>query len=518
MKRFQVVNYIVIILSALLFTVPFLYEELSFLAWVCLVPLLYIIDKKDAPGPFKAGLIFGTALNYMGQYWLVGTLARFGGFPLPVGIVFILVYCMFLGIQYGIFTYLTAKFNLLRNLRPQNLLFIAAIWVSLDYFYPHLFPYSIGNSQGLNLHIIQVVDLLGVSFLSFLVVFVNLAVYSVCRSLYLRENKPVFAVVSVVMVLAFLFTYGSYRIQSEEVNISKAEKIEVGIVQANFDFLEKIENNSYLIIQAHKRMSLGLENADLIIWPESAVLEFLPPDSEYLEIEGEIAVPRMDGKFFLTGGLSFEFDETKSTGQDQYDFIQYNSAFLTDGTGKILGKYNKIKLLLFGEYLPFSGIFPSIKLLSPASGDFTPGSDLNILNIYEKGIKIAPLICYEDIIPRFSREFAKKGANILINITNDAWFGKSFAPYQHLLVAVPRAVETRRYLIRSTNTGVSVIVDSTGEIKSQTGIFTEEVMTGKVALLYGDTLYTRVGDIFPWICFSAFILYIFNKYLRKRYS
>ena len=517
MKKLQGVNYLFIILSAVLFTVPFLFKELSFLAWVCLLPLLYTVDKNDTASCFKTGLIFGTAVNYLGQYWLVGTLSRFGGFPLPVGILFILVYCMFLGIQYGIFTYLVAKFKLLKKVNIQNFLLIASIWVALDYFYPHLFPYSIGNSQGLNISVIQVVDLLGVSFLSFLIIFVNLAAYSLIKSIYSGEKKPVLVTATAILVITFIFIYGSFRIQAEQTNISKAEKIEVGIVQANFDFLEKIENNSYLIIQAHKRMSRGIDNADLIIWPESAVLEFLPPDSEYLEIEGVLAVPEIKDTFFLTGGLSFELDKSPGHGDD-YEVIQYNSAFLTDSKGKILGKYNKIKLLLFGEYLPFSGIFPAIKKLSPASGDFTPGTDLNIMNVYEKGIKIGPLICYEDIIPSFSREFAKKGANVLINLTNDAWFGESFAPYQHLLVAVPRAVETRRYLIRSTNTGVSVIVDSIGNIKSRTGIFTEEVMTGQVALLYGDTLYTRVGDIFPWICLASFILYIFSKYLGKRYS
>jgi len=517
MKRYLSTDYILIILSAVLFTVPFLFSNVSFLAWICLVPLFYIIENSKSCSYFLIGLIFGTAINYLGQYWLVGTLSRFGGFPLPAGILFILVYCIFLGIQYGIFTYLVAKFKLLKDLNPQNLLFIAAIWVALDYFYPHLFPYSIGNSQGLSTNIIQVVDLFGVSFLSFIIVFINLAVYSILKSLISGGKKPVLVAGTAVFIMAFILIYGSYRIQEEKNNILKAEKIDVGIVQANFDFLEKIENNSYLIIEAHKKMSFELEKVDLIIWPESAVLEFLPPDSEYLEIEGLIAVPEIKDTFFLTGGLSFELDDSKNE-DSEYEIIQYNSAFLTDGEGKILGKYNKIKLLLFGEYLPFSDIFPAIKMLSPASGDFTPGTELNIMNIYDKGIKIGPLICYEDILPGFSREFAKKGANILINITNDAWFGESFAPYQHLLVAIPRTVETRRYLIRSTNTGVSVVVDSIGNIKSQTGIFTEEVMTQQVALLYGNTLYMRVGDIFPWICLASLILYIFNKYLRKRYS
>jgi len=517
MKRYLSTDFLLVILSAVLFTVPFLFSSVSFLAWICLVPLFYVLENRKSCSSFMIGLIFGTAVNYLGQYWLVGTLSRFGGFPLPVGILFILVYCLFLGIQYGIFTYLVAKFNLLKKLNLQNLLFMAAIWVALDYFYPHLFPYSIGNSQGLSSNIIQIVDLFGVSFLSFCIIFINLSVYSIIKSIASGSKKPVLIAGTAVFIMAFILIYGNYRIQEEEKNILKAEKIDVGLVQANFDFLEKIENNSFLIIQAHKEMSFELEKVDLIIWPESAVLEFLPPDSEYLEIEGVIAVPDIKDTFFLTGGLSFELDDTGEGARD-FEFIQYNSAFLTDDKGKILGKYNKIKLLLFGEYLPFSDIFPAIKTLSPASGDFTPGSELNILNIYDKGIKIGPLICYEDILPEFSREFAKKGANILINLTNDAWFGESFAPYQHLLVAIPRAVETRRYLIRSTNTGVSVVVDSIGQIKSQTGIFTEEIMTEEVALLYGNTLYMRVGDIFPWICFASLLLFVFNKYLRKRYS
>jgi len=517
MRKYIRNEYILTAFSSILFTVPFIIEGLSFLAWICLVPLFFSIENGKSKNFFKIGLIFGTLLNYFGQYWLVGTLYRFGGFPMPVGILFILIYCMFLGIQYGIFTYVVTKFKLLTKITLQNLLFIAAIWVALEYFYPQLFPYSIGNTQGLNINVIQVVDLFGVNFLSFIIVFINLAVYAVLKSFLSGYKKPYSVAVFGVFLLFFIFLYGNYRIHAEQENILKAEKIDVGVVQANFDFLEKIENNSDIIIQAHKRMSLEIEDVDLIIWPESAVLEFLPPDSEYLEIEGRIAVPDIKNTYFLTGGLSFELDRNSAT-EREYDILQFNSAFLTNGRGKILGKYNKIKLLLFGEYLPFSDILPSIKELSPASGDFTPGFELNILNIYERGIRIGPLICYEDIIPGFSRELAKKGANILINLTNDAWFGKSFAPYQHLLVAIPRAVETRRYLIRSTNTGVSVVIDSIGNIKSRTGVFTEEIMKNEVALLYGETLYTRVGDIFPWICLASFILYIFNKYLRRRYS
>ena len=228
-------------------------------------------------------------------------------------------------------------------------------------------------------------------------------------------------------------------------------------------------------------------------------------------------VPDIKNTYFLLGGLSYEA-EINPENEEDIKFTQYNSAFLTDWNGKILGKYNKIKLLLFGEYLPFSNIIPAVKYISPASGDFTPGSDLSIMEIADKGIKIGPLICYEDIIPSFSRDFALKGANILINLTNDAWFGESFAPFEHLLVSVPRAVETRRYLIRSTNTGVSAVISPIGKVSNETSIFKKEVFEDEVALLYSNTVYMKLGDIFPWICLVLLVFYVFNKHLRNRYS
>ena len=422
MKKILRIENILAVLSAILFTLPFLSKHFSLLAWCSLVPLLYALDL--APGKsFRTGLIFGIFANYIGQYWLVGTLTRFGGFPIAVSFFFILVYCVYLGIQYGLFTFLISKFRLLQEGKIVNLFVICSVWVSLEHFYPLLFPYGLGNTQAYNLRIIQVTDLLGVSFLSFIMVFVNITFYFLSRSIIFRGKTPVFESVISLVLLLFLFSYGSVRIDQEIKNISKAEKIRIGVVQANFDFFEKIEDNERLITEEHQRMSKIIGNVDLIIWPETAVQKWLPVHSEYLEFfEEEKIIPEIEGTYFLLGGLSYEA-EINGENDEEFIFTQYNSAFLTDWNGKILGKYDKIKLLLFGEYLPFSDYIPWIKYISPASGDFTPGSELNILNIGKKGIKIGPLICYEDIIPGFSRDFAINGANILINLTNDAWFG-----------------------------------------------------------------------------------------------
>ena len=514
MNKIHKNEYFLAVLSAVLFTLPFISPHFSILAWVCLLPLLVALESKPERS-FRLGLVFGIVANYIGQYWLVGTLTRFGGFPIPVSVIFIFFYCLYLGLQFAFFSYFATAFGLIKNKGIFSILLIGCLWVALEYFFPHLFPYGLGNTQAYNLTILQVSDLMGVYLLSFFMVVVNVSLYYLFRSVMYGERKPLVEISFSVLIVIFLVVYGTYRIGQEEENIKRAEKIKIGVVQANYDFFEKIEDNERIITEEHQRMSHEIKDADLIIWPETAVQRWLPPGSEYLEFfEGRV-IPEIEGTYFLLGGLSYEVEDGGK--EDEVDFIQYNSAFLTDWNGKLLGKYNKIKLLLFGEYLPFSDLIPSLKYISPASGDFTPGSSLELLRIRDKGIKIGPLICYEDIIPSFSLLFVRKGANILINLTNDAWFGRSIAPYEHLMVSIPRSVETRRYLIRSTNTGVSVIIDSTGKITNKTGIFTKEVFEGEAALLYGETLYTKIGDIFPWLCLVAAVLYAFNKYLRKRY-
>ncbi|OGE22933.1 MAG: apolipoprotein N-acyltransferase, partial [Candidatus Dadabacteria bacterium RBG_19FT_COMBO_40_33] len=238
---------------------------------------------------------------------------------------------------------------------------------------------------------------------------------------------------------------------------------------------------------------------------------------DFLINEGELAIPQTKNSYFLVGGLSYKFNNNEISPEFDQNIDKFNTAFLTDPQGRILGRYNKIKLLLFGEYLPFTKYISALKKISPASGDFTPGSNLEILEIKEKGIKIAPLICYEDIIPSFSRKFVENGANLLVNITNDAWFGKSFEPYQHLSFSIPRAVETRRFLARATNTGISAIIDSVGRVTAKTGIFEQTTLEGQIAILDGEkTVYTKIGDVFPWGCLIFWLGFVLVTKLRGK--
>ena len=514
MKKYFTKNNLLAAISGIFFTLPFFAKELSVLSWFCLLPLLFSIDDIRPKKAFIAGTIFGTVANYLGLYWLVGTLTRFGGFPIPISIVFILFLSIYSALQFSIFCYLVSKLKLLNKKGILNIFLIAAIWTFMEYFFPQLFPFGIGNTQAFNINIIQVVDLLGVHFLSFIIIIFNISLFKIIKSIYFQKKFLIKEAITLVLLIIALFLYGNFKIDQENLNIKNSSKISIGIVQANFDFFEKIEENEFFITEEHRRMSKEIGNVDLIIWPETAIQFWFPLDSKYLEYEERKIPPDIPNSYLLAGGLTFDPNESDNNTK----IIKHNSVFLTNSDGKIIDTYNKIKLLLFGEYLPFTNYIPSIQNLSPASGDFTPGNTLNLLEIREKGVRIAPLICYEDIIPFFSREFVKKGANILINLTNDAWFGKSLAPYQHLLISIPRAVETRRYLIRSTNTGISAVIDSAGRVTSQTDIFVKTTLREEIPLLDKEiTLYTKVGEIFPWLCFTFFIIIYFNSYLRRKY-
>jgi len=507
MKGIRRLDLVLAALTGILYPVTFMIPHAGILSWVLLVPLFYAISDKIPKNAFRLGLLAGTLSNFIGTYWLIGTLSRFGGFPIPVSVVFIFVLGAFSGLSYAIFSYVVTRLGFTKQSGLILALLIAAVWTSIEYFFPFLFPYGIGNSQPDYLPIVQIFDIFGVYGLSFIIVLVNVAI---TRTIINRGGAP-FPVkevaLSAVLVAASL-AYGYVRIGQVDEEIAAAPKLRIGMVQANFDFLEKSESKEEVVTEKHKEMSLALKDVDLIIWPETSIQAWFPTDSKYLIVRDAPGVPYMEGKYFIVGGMSFTPKEENIEVLTSENVIQYNTAFLTDSEGRILSRYHKNKLLLFGEYLPFAKYFPAIKKISPASGDFTPGDEFDLFVIEDKGARIGPIICYEDILPPFSRKFAEKGANLIVNITNDAWFGRTIAPYQHLFVSIPRSIETRKYMLRSTNTGISAIIDPVGRVVAETPTFERMNLEGEVGLMNGEnTFYTKTGDVFPVACLVFWIVF-----------
>jgi apolipoprotein N-acyltransferase len=496
------------VISGVLFPVAFVIPYAGVLSWFLLIPFFLAIENKSPWNAFWLGVLTGAIANSIGMYWLVGTLSRFGGFPHIVSFFFQLAISIYSGLLFAIFAYIVTKLGLFKKPGILSALLIASVWASVEYLFPFLFPYGIANSQADYLPLIQILDLFGMYSLSFLIIFVNVTLMRVLKKLLEDNPTPAIEILTSTALLILVIIYGYWKIGIETKRIAEAPKIKVGIVQANFDMTEKMQKNEKILTERHRVMSHVFNSPDLIIWPETAIQAWFPVSQDLLINDGELVIPETKESYFLVGGLSYriKIDEFGSTSELDENIDKFNTAFLTDPQGKILGRYNKIELLLFGEYLPFTRYIPALKKVSPASGDFTPGKNLDILEIPEKGIKIAPLICYEDIIPSFSRKFVEKGANLLVNITNDAWFGKSFEPYQHLSFSIPRTVETRRFLARATNTGISALIDSVGRVTAKTGIFEQTTLEGEIAILEGEkTLYTKIGDVFPLVCLAFWV-------------
>ncbi|EKD36591.1 MAG: hypothetical protein ACD_75C01451G0001, partial [uncultured bacterium] len=234
---------------------------------------------------------------------------------------------------------------------------------------------------------------------------------------------------------------------------------------------------------------------------------FQRPDLLQAEV---IDIGRSSGAALLFGSPSYE----ENGGRIDY----MNSAYLLRPDGTVSGRYDKVHLVPYGEYVPLRKFFPFIGKMVSGVGDFRPGKGFHPLAA--DGVRLGILICYEGIFPEGGRDYKREKANLLVNITNDAWFGKTSAPYQHLSMTVFRAVENRLYLVRTANTGISAIIDPMGTILARTGIFERAVLKGEVKIIDEKTFYAAYGDIFVYLCgLALLILFIISiKQRRKKHA
>jgi len=307
------------------------------------------------------------------------------------------------------------------------------------------------------------------------------------------RRTPVATFAATFGFVAFAIIYGAIRMPRVDAEVASAPSLELGLVQVNMDIFEKRQQ----MVEGHQRHlehSRQLEaegNLDLLVWPESAYNyprfgRMLPMLAK--EVRQDLKSP------ILFGGLSV----ARKAGPLQL----YNSVFLVHRDGVIGERYDKTRLAMFGEYMPFGDRFPRLYMLSPNSGGFTPGTHVTPLSLGPW--RISTPVCYEDVLPSLIREMVNHAnPHILINLTNDAWFGDTQEPWIHLRLAQFRAIEHRRYLVRATNSGVSAIIDPVGRIIANTGVQTRENLRATVHMMEGQTLYARLGDWPGWLALLA---------------
>jgi len=474
-------------LGAALLAAPFLEPLLFPLAWVAFVLLFRCLDQAPRMGrAIFCGWLMGFIAHLIGFHWLVYTISAFGEFPYALSIAVFVVYAALQAIQMALFAALLH----LVGFGPLQI-FPALLWVPLEFLFPLLFPWHVANSQVSFPWFIQTADLVGPYGASFIVLWANAALYRALESKTEERPQSLFPLAYAALAVLASVVYGYQRLRSVDEEIANARKLAVGVVQGNVDIDLKwnplLAQKNWL---QHRDLTAQLDASPLIIWPESAI-EYLIPENLSALPAGIMPAFKSERSFFIFGAKSYR----GTLGQPGAKV--FNTAFFTDAQGRVLGRYHKQVLLAFGEYLPFAKILSLLPAMPFADG-FTPGPGPVIFHL-ARGVRVAPLICYEDLMPDLSRRFVgETRANILINLTNDAWYGRSVGPWQHLRLSQWRAIETRRTLLRVTNTGVTSLIDAKGELVKTLPMFTPAVMQTEVAILNGETLYVRFGDGFAW--------------------
>lgn len=473
------------IASGLLIALSFPTPGFSFLAWIALIPMLVALEGSSPRTSFRIGITCGVSAYAFILYWLNIVFTQYGHLPWTVSIPVYMLLVFWLAMFYGLSTGI-ARMGELAGIKAAFTLPVA--WVAFDFIRSFLFSgfswAMLGHSQFRTLPLIQIADLAGVYGITMLIVLSNVVLYRAVRAV---SGKGVPYPLKSAIVLLILFTgtlfYGFNRL-NEPAEIS-AKPLRVALIQGNIpqdvkwspEFREKT-------VAVYERLTheASKNGVDLVVWPESAVPFFFQDD--LLQAERLRNLARELNSCILFGSPAHEIQNGRT--------ILLNSAFMLSTTGETTGRADKLHLVPFGEYVPFGNIFTFINKIVVGIGDFAPGQ--KAVTLKAGGVELGTQICYEVIFPELAREYVRGGARILVSITNDAWFGRSSAPYQHLSIAVFRAVEARTPLIRAANTGISAIIDQNGHIRSMTALFVEGFRTGEVTPGSGKSLYLTIGD------------------------
>jgi apolipoprotein N-acyltransferase len=478
-------------LTGILLALSFPPFKTGFLAYGALIPFFLLLEDKKGGQAFRWGYITGFLID-------LGTLFWIGWVTLPGCIGALLVLPLFFGLYALLHTFIVQR------LSDGGYLAVPFLWTAVEYLLSlgeTAFPWNyLGYTQSYYRLLIQYAEITSIYGVSFWVVLVNVLLYFIWRQIIQRrlEKRTVLAL-PVLFLLPVIYGFlAMHTLQATQ------EKLKVALLQGNVDPFEKWESDSkernYALYEAMTRLAAE-DSPDLFVWPETAMPFYLRSDPEIVDnihsLTDSMAVP------VLTGGLDFDYP---ADGEYRY----YNAAFLFEPNSKRIQHYWKSRLVPFSERVPYKDFFPFNALKSLlydmklGIGDYSRGTlaDLFEFSTYRvdrhdvKKYRFAVAICYESVFPDIIRKFAREGIDFLAIITNDAWFGKTSAPFQHAQIAVFRAIENRIPIVRCANTGVSCFIDPSGRVYSQTPIFKQKIAIDEITLYGKKTYYARHGNIF----------------------
>jgi apolipoprotein N-acyltransferase len=496
---------------------------LPFLALFAFIPFYYVIEKRETLLEINRFVYFSLFFFCLiTLYWVGSWTKETDPFLMISG-------GLLLFANPGFYLIATTLYYFSRKIFSKKIaLFLFPFyWVTFEYMYSLTdlrFPWlTLGNSQPYFNQFIQIADIIGVYGISLLILYINIFLYLSIKSLRQEKklnNRFVFAA---LLLFIIPMTYGA--IKMTQVSESK-KSIKVGLVQPNLNPWEKwLGGNLNDQLNIYLRLSEKAINnkARLIIWPESALPVYFLSGNYSFEVDRLRYFVNVNKIDLITGmpDATFYFDlklapkDAKKLKRGDVAYTSYNSILLFSKDNAAIQKYGKIKLVPFGEKVPFVEELPFLGdwiKWQVGISSWNVGKEQTVFDIHP--IKVGGVICIESIYPEFVAEFVKKGAQLLAVVTNDSWYGYSSGPFQHKEIAVLRAIENRRTVVRAANGGISCIIDPYGRTLAKTELFTRDVLTGYAPIHDEITFYTRYPYIIPWLsCFiSAFTIIWFSAF------
>ncbi len=514
-------------LSALLLSFSFPKFEIPIFIFFALIPLFFSLkDEKNWASLLKKTLFFGILHYALLLYWIVYTLVKYGHIPFPLALFLLLLLSAYLSFYWVLFFILTNYLNLLKNPTFFKGVFSGLIFVSIEYLRSILFTgfpwgllgYPLANFPTL----LQIADLFGIWGLSFTVFILNYFFYFVFEHFgrYNYQNKKFYISLfsfGILMGIILFYGKGSLNYWEEEIKASR-EILRVSLLQGNIPQELKQARETELSLKVYENLTLQSlkEKPDLIVFPETALPFYFPYEKEpSLKFLTTLEKVKNLSQTLNTLPPSIIFGTFRANFEKNPPLV-HNSLLVWNGE-EIEDLYDKEKLVPFGEYVPLAKYFPFLKKISVVSDIIKPGISKNLeFKRKERKIKVLPLICFESAFPQILVKRLKLGASLIVITTNDAWFGKTSAPYQHFQMAIVRAVEGRRFVLQAANTGFSGIIDPLGKILKKSDLEREEILTGEIKLLNKKTFFIKGGYLFPIFSLIITFLLILIAVLKEK--
>ena len=515
----------------------------SVFAWFGLVPLLWALLSPgcaDSPRPLRRGFLIAYlcgVLWYMGNcYWVRDTMLHYGDMPLGAPTLLLIGYSLVLGLYFGLFGLGVVLVRRATGSTRLALAFAPILWTALELAAARItsVPWDqLGYSQVDNQEVTQLATWAGVYGISFLLVAMNALIAEDLLfgrdPAYAWVNRPYWRVLLAV-------TVGSVTAFCYALPQNPAPAATAVLIQPNLDvgaetnwsgpgeWGSHIAEFKRLANEQCKTYIAGIPQTgapsgeiicppypthpDLVVWPESPA-PFVENDARFQQ--ALVAIARQEQAPLVVGNIGADFSA------EDRSWREYNSALVVGMDGARVGRYDKIHLVPFGEYIPFHNLLTFAHKLTGRVSEFSRGDERKVFRL--NGHRYGVFICYEAVFADEVREFAQLGAEVLVNISDDGWYGDTSAPWQHLNMARMRAIENRRWLLRDTNSGVTAVIDPYGRVRQSITRHAIDALPAQFAFRDDVTVYTAHGDLFAWLCAIlalGIIAWAGRKLLRQR--